>query len=119
MLGGFRYGCCMASHQAKQQVSPFKHLLNFLQIPSQPTYTNYGVAVDFAGAPDDNPLYRGRQPDVNDNDSSGVGTSEVVNVGLLGLGGVSDVGVAIDQVQGLLSSRKRALVDNQISMRGQ
>ena len=75
-------------------------MLNSLQIPSQPTYTNYGVAVDFAGAPDDNPLYRGRQqPDVNDNDSSGVGTSEVVNVGLLGLGGVSDVGVAIDQVQ--------------------
>ena len=80
-------------------------LLNSIQIPSQPTYTNYGVAVDFAGAPDDNPLYRGRRPDVNDNDdSSGVGTSEVVNVGLLGLGGVSDVGVAIDQV----SSRKRA-----------
>ena len=114
MLGGFRYGCYMASNQSEQQVSPFKHLiltielLNSLQIPSQPTYTNYGVAVDFAGAPDDNPLYRGRRPDVNDNDSSGVGTSEVVNVGLLGLGGVSDVGVAIDQVQGPLSSRKRS-----------
>ena len=67
------------------------------QIPSQPTYTNYGVAVDFAGATNDNPLYRGTQPDNDErDDNSGVG-SAAVNVGLLGLGGASDVGVAIDQ----------------------
>ena len=69
------------------------------QIPSQPTYTNYGVAVDFAGATNDNPLYRGRQPDNDDEgDNSGVGSA--VNLGVLGLGVASDLGVAIDQVSG-------------------
>ena len=59
------------------------------QIPSQPTYTNYGMAVDFAGASDDNPLYRGQQAGGVDDNSSG---GSAVNV--------YTKGVAIDQVVG-------------------
>jgi hypothetical protein len=36
-------------------------LPEFLQIPSQPTFSNYGVAVDFAGTSADNPLYQQQQ----------------------------------------------------------
>lgn len=70
------------------------------QIPSQPTYTNYGVAVDFAGATDDNPLYRGRRPDEDNDDGDNRSVGSAVNIGVLGLGVASDVGVAIDQVSG-------------------
>ena len=61
------------------------------QIPSQPTYTNYGMAVDFAGASDDNPLYRGQQAGAGGVDDNSSGGSAV---------NVYTKGVAIDQVVG-------------------